>query len=182
MVREVSITKNQLLNELENIGDFPVQLRDKVKRGKKQPTGFILGLIKNRESNMVHHPFNKDGTKRKLFDESRASKKQRFKNLKDISFKIMKQKDPRFKFTSIQFNKNNRTKLHTDAKNIGQSYILGLGDYTGGNIIIYDEKGQNPKSINIKNRFYKFNGSIYPHETAPFEGTRYTLVFYNVLR
>ena len=92
----------------------------------------------------------------------------------------MKLKDPNFKFTSIQYNKNHRAAKHQDSKNMGVSYIIGLGDYKGGELIIYDENGKNPVKHNIKNRFYKFNGSIYPHETAPFKGERYSLVFYNI--
>ena len=31
----------------------------------------------------------------------------------------------------------------------------------------------------LRNKFYTFNGSKYPHETAPYRGERYTLVFYS---
>ena len=58
--------------------------------------------------------------------------------------------------------------------------IIGFGDYTGGELILYDKNGKNPTEHNIKNRFIKFNGSIYPHKTAPFRGERYSLVFYNI--
>ena len=56
---------------------------------------------------------------------------------------------------------------------------VGLGDYTGGELIVYDEDGKNPVKKDIRNKFYTFNGSKYPHETAPFKGERYTLVFYS---
>jgi len=85
-----------------------------------------------------------------------------------------------FKFTTIQYNKNYKCKKHIDGKNVGESYIVGLGDYTGGELIVYDEN-DNPTHIDIKNKFYKFNGSKYYHETAEYTGTRYTLVFFSVL-
>ena len=44
---------------------------------------------------------------------------------------------------------------------------------------ILNKDGKNPVYHNIKNRFYRFDGSKYPHETAPFKGERYTLVFYS---
>ena len=91
-----------------------------------------------------------------------------------------KKHDPKFKFKSIQYNKSHRTAYHVDGKNVGESYIIGLGNYTGGEVVVYDEDGKNPKKHNIKNKFLKFNGSIYPHETAPFKGERFTLVFYKV--
>jgi hypothetical protein len=88
--------------------------------------------------------------------------------------------DKKFKYTSIQYNKNNQCQKHLDKNNIGESMIVGLGDYTGGELIIYDEDGNNPVKHDIRYKPFKFNGSIYPHETAPFEGERYTLVFYSI--
>jgi hypothetical protein len=88
--------------------------------------------------------------------------------------------DKKFKYTSIQYNKNNQCQKHLDKNNIGESMIVGLGDYTGGELIIYDQDGNNPVKHDIRYKPLKFNGSIYPHETAPFEGERYTLVFYSI--
>ena len=68
-----------------------------------------------------------------------------------------------------------------DKLNVGYSYIIGLGDYTGGELIIYDENGENPRLIDIQNKFFKFDGSIYPHETAPFSGERFTMVFFSAV-
>ena len=44
---------------------------------------------------------------------------------------------PYFRFTSIQFNKNYAMNKHVDSHNTGVSYIIGLGDYTGGELLIY---------------------------------------------
>ena len=48
------------------------------------------------------------------------------------------QQVPRRKYTTIQFNKNYATKMHVDGNNEGPSYIVGFGDYTGGQAWIYD--------------------------------------------
>ena len=85
-----------------------------------------------------------------------------------------------FKYSTIQFNKNNQCAKHIDANNVGVSMIIGLGDYTGGRLIIYDYEGEEKKYIDIKNKFYKFNGSKYYHETEAFEGDRITLVFFDI--
>tara|TARA_Y100000817_G_C16838694_1_gene536997 strand:- start:537 stop:1130 length:594 start_codon:yes stop_codon:yes gene_type:complete len=110
---------------------------------------------------------------------SLKTREKKYKKLFKETKKLMKIKDPKFKFTSVQYNKNHRAARHRDAKNQGISYIIGLGNYTGGELIIYDENEKNPVKHNIKNKFYKFNGSIYPHETSKFKGERYTLVFYS---
>ena len=40
---------------------------------------------------------------------------------------------PQSKYTTIQFNKNYATKkMHVDGNNEGPSYIVRVGDYTGG--------------------------------------------------
>ena len=93
----------------------------------------------------------------------------------------MKKHNPNFKFTSIQVNKNNRTAKHKDGYNVGESYMIGLGNYTGGELKIFDENDKNPKTYQTKNKWIKFNGSIYPHETQPFQGDRYTLVYYDII-
>lgn len=110
---------------------------------------------------------------------SLKTREPKYKRLFSETKKLMRLKDPSFKFTSIQYNKNNRAARHRDAKNVGVSYIVGLGDYTGGELIIFDENEKNPVKHDIKDKFYSFNGSVYPHETAPYKGERYTLVFYS---
>ena len=107
------------------------------------------------------------------------TREPKYKKLFKESKKLMRLKDPKFKFTSIQYNKNHRAARHRDAKNTGVSYIVGLGDYKGGELIIFDENEKNPVKHDIKGKFNTFDGSKYPHETAPFSGERYTLVFYS---
>jgi hypothetical protein len=83
-----------------------------------------------------------------------------------------------FDFNQVVINKNFEIQKHTDASNVGVSYIIGLGDYTGGNLCI--ERNGEIEKHNIYHKFYTFNGSKYPHWVEPFEGTRFTLVFYNI--
>ena len=54
-----------------------------------------------------------------------------------------------------QYNKNHRCAKHKDGRNVGESYIIGLGDYTGGELMVWDENDKNPKKHNIRNKFYK---------------------------
>ena len=77
-----------------------------------------------------------------------------------------------FRFTTVQVNYNYKTKTHIDKNNIGDSVIVGLGDYTGGAVIVEGTP------YNIKYHPLMFNGSEMEHGTAPYTGNRYSLVFF----
>ena len=142
--------------------------------------GFVLGLVTTWAAK-VHRDAKLRGSHApRGMMLSAKTRDPKYKKLYKEAKKLMKLKNPNFKFTSIQFNKNNRAAKHKDSKNMGVSYIVGMGDYTGGQLIIYDKNGKNPVKHDIKGKFKKFNGSIYPHETRPFKGERYTLVFYSI--
>ena len=79
---------------------------------------------------------------------------------------------PDFKFDAITLNHNLKCEPHKDGNNIGESYIVGFGNYTGGNLNVEGE------SIDIKYKPYKFNGSESTHYTEDFEGDRWSAVFY----
>lgn len=79
--------------------------------------------------------------------------------------------DTNFTYTTIQINKNITSPPHVDKNNVGPSYIIALGDYEGGELFV---EGQ---SYNIKNKFFKFDGKK-GHWTAPFVGTRYSIIFF----
>ncbi len=133
--------------------------------------GFVLGIVTSWAGKGENAGY------RKML--SMKTREPKYKKLFRESKKLMRLKDPKFKFTSIQYNKNHRAARHRDAKNTGVSYIVGLGDYKGGELIIFDEDEKNPVEHDIKGKFNTFDGSKYPHETAPFKGERYTLVFYS---
>jgi len=107
---------------------------------------------------------------------SAASKK--YPVLYDKICKLMTDYDPDFEFTTITLNKNFKCEPHKDSKNIGESFIIGLGDYVGGG-----ELNIEGEKINIKNKFYKFNGSEKTHFVEPWtDGDRYSLVFYKRMK
>ena len=142
-----------------------------LREGQKGYEGFALGIVTSWAGKG-----SRSGYRKMLSMKTREPKyKKLFKETK----KLMRLKDPKFKFTSVQFNKNHRAARHRDAKNTGISYIVGLGDYTGGELTIFDENEENPVKHDIKGKFNTFDGSKYPHETCPFKGERYTLVFYS---
>ena len=106
--------------------------------------------------------------------ESRFNKQH--PELLKMAKKLLKSHDPNYRFQAVTINKNHASARHTDKYNRGKSYIIGLGNYTGGELVF--EEGPYKGSHNIKNRWLKFEGDT-PHFVRPFKGTRYTLVFYH---
>jgi len=102
--------------------------------------------------------------------------------------KLMSNYDPSFQYTHITLNYNLRCKRHTDGGNLGPSYIAAFGNFDGGELIVEVEQHQpsggihksttTDRHLDLKSRFVKFNGKTQPHETSPFHGDRYTLVYY----
>jgi len=163
MLRELKWPRTQRANVLR---------KSRIDKNEKTGyEGFALGIVTSWAGKGENAGY------RKML--SLKTREPKYKRLFTETKKLMRLKDPSFKFTSIQYNKNNRAARHRDAKNVGVSYIVGLGDYTGGELIIFDENEKNPVKHDIKDKFYSFNGSVYPHETAPYKGERYTLVFYS---
>ena len=104
-----------------------------------------------------------------------------------------------FTYTHMTLNKNLQCKRHTDGGNMGWSYIIAFGHYTGGQLRIEPPtiRTTNPpkqsqqqqqqqvyhppngtKICDSHRTFVLFNGKEQPHETLPFTGERYTLVYY----
>ena len=87
---------------------------------------------------------------------------------------LAKQLNPDFKFNSIHINHNLVCPQHKDSKNIGDSMIVSIGDYTGCKLVVNDE---------IRDTHYSpviFNGSILEHyNTDDLVGNKYSIVYYN---
>lgn len=79
---------------------------------------------------------------------------------------------PDFTWTGCQLNQNYRTEPHKDNGNMGESCILGFGEYEGGELVIEETP------VNIRNRMVFFDGSLYVHSTKDWTGDRYSLVFH----
>jgi len=84
-----------------------------------------------------------------------------------------------YKYQLITVNKDMKAKKHVDSNNGGFSVITGLGDFTGGELNVYDTNGKDPKAYDLHNHLLIFNGSKLQHMTKPFDGRRYTLIYYS---
>ena len=103
---------------------------------------------------------------------------KKYPQMIDLFKKFIKSHYPKFKFSGVYVNKNTVCKKHIDSKNTGESLLVGFGPYTFGKTVLYPI-GLKPKKFHIKTSSLIFNGSEITHNSEPFNGTRYSLVFYN---
>ena len=91
----------------------------------------------------------------------------------DLLNKLAESINPDHVFSTITINRNVLCKPHKDAKNNGTTMIVGLGDYTGGELVIEGVK----HDIHYKPMY--FNGFLHEHYNETWSGNRYTLMFYS---
>ena len=89
--------------------------------------------------------------------------------------KLISKYYPNHKFNALTINKNFRCKKHIDNKNTGVSWVVGLGDYIGGELNIYSDKDI---KVDIKYKPKIFDGSTLEHDVDIWRGTRYSIVAY----
>lgn len=79
-------------------------------------------------------------------------------------------------FNSITVNQNYKASAHRDKTNCGDSFLVAFGDYTGGELEILE--GDLSGTYNVCGQPIKTDFSKVLHQVTPFEGNRYSLVFY----
>jgi len=80
------------------------------------------------------------------------------------------QKGNEFPFSSLQVNYNYAAIKHVDGNNIGPSYIMSIGDHTGGALWTADQG-----VVECHNRWKLFDGNQ-EHYTKPFKGERISFI------
>ena len=104
--------------------------------------------------------------------------------------------DDIFELTGIQMNRNYSAIVHVDGNSVGGYHIVGLGDYTGGQLWVQDPDGDVEMVVTrrvmgqpdregtklkvgttIYGKWLKSDGPM-PNAAAPFEGTRISLVYF----
>merc|ERR1719353_2084059 len=127
-----------------------------------------------------------------------SSFSRRFPWLTRLLVAFCHKEQPGFKFTSIQVNVNYASRPHVDRNNLGESFIIGLGKYTGGSLWVHSDNGSKAHALdeditgapmykkgdtymgrdtNIHHRWTRFDGNRL-HFTRPFCGTRFSLVYF----
>ena len=85
---------------------------------------------------------------------------------------------PEFSYTHITLNRNLRCKRHRDKGNLGPSFIAGFGPFKGGALIVEREGGGGEREFDVRSKLVSFNGATQAHETKPYTGERFTVVYY----
>jgi len=79
-------------------------------------------------------------------------------------------------YNAITVNQNYRALPHYDKNNLGVSYLVGFGSYTGGELRIHE--GDLSGNHSVQNKALVTDFSKVLHSVLPFEGERYSLVYY----
>ena len=156
----MKITNNQMLKILQ-ASDTPINKTrtNVVKKGGKLSRSMVLGTQKILYGGG--------------YGESRHNKN--FPHLLKTIRAYFKERVKGYSFDAVTINDSHRASRHRDKNNTPYSYIIGLGNYTGGALKF--NEGPMKGSHSIKNKMLKFQGE-FEHEVTPFKGKRYTLVFY----
>lgn len=80
-------------------------------------------------------------------------------------------------WSAVTVNENYQTKPHKDKHNRGPSFLVGFGNYTGGNLLIHE--GDLSGSHCIRGQPLVADFSKVLHSTEAFSGERFSLVFYD---
>ena len=85
-------------------------------------------------------------------------------------------------YNAVQVNHGVKAKKHIDGSNVGRSVIVGLGDYEGGKLRVFNKEDTDHVAYDVKESPTMFNGALYKHETEDFTGERYTIIFFTQSR
>ena len=88
---------------------------------------------------------------------------------------------PGMDVTSITLNYGVKAKKHVDSFNVGDSVIVGIGEYVEGKLRVFDggKECETYTAYDIKDKPLMFNGAKLAHETEDFTGNRYTIIYYS---
>jgi hypothetical protein len=126
------------------------RLNTKQSSSQKQES-FCLGLVHAWSTNIFGYAGGVSGGNGIIASGQSQGRPQ----LGRLLARFMRAADPSFTFTSIQVNKDYESAMHLDKNNLGPSYIIGLGDYSGGRLW-----GLEFGTLDIKKNWVQFDGNL----------------------
>jgi hypothetical protein len=79
-------------------------------------------------------------------------------------------------YNAITVNQNYQAGKHKDKHNVGDSFLVSFGEFTGGDLLLHETDISGNYDICHKPIVANFSKIL--HSVAPFQGNRYSLVFY----
>jgi hypothetical protein len=79
-------------------------------------------------------------------------------------------------FNAVTCNQSYKADKHYDRNNVGESFLVAFGDFTGGELLIHE--GDLSGNHNIRHKPIKKDFSKVLHSVSDFQGERYSLVYY----
>mmetsp|Transcript_57628 Transcript_57628/g.122563 ORF Transcript_57628/g.122563 Transcript_57628/m.122563 type:complete len:624 (+) Transcript_57628:205-2076(+) len=107
-----------------------------------------------------------------------AAKYHQHARIWELSEKLLEGLDPEYArvFDAIAMTKNFVGSPHVDTENLGPFYGLSLGDFEGGGICV-EASPFEVVEVDTHRRFGRVDGR-FPHWVAPYEGERYSIIYY----
>ena len=109
-----------------------------------------------------------------------AAKLQRYLHIWELAELAIRQIDKEFadRFTALAVTKNFNGSPHIDTLNVGPFYGISMGEFSeGGGKICVECSALVVAEVDTRGRFGKVDGR-FPHWVSPYEGTRYSLIYY----
>ena len=108
------------------------------------------------------------------------------KDLYYSAYQLIKEVDKRWTGEKhdlvIQFacmDTNSYVCIHSD-KDVSSQFVMSFGEYSGGELMLFDEKSKTFKHVKTRNHIVQFDGRFKHYVTKVTNGLRYSIVFYKM--
>ena len=108
------------------------------------------------------------------------------KDLYYSAYQLIKEVDKRWTGEKhdlvIQFacmDTNSYVCIHSD-KDVSSQFVMSFGEYSGGELMLFDEKSKTFKHVETKNHIVQFDGRFKHYVTKVTNGLRHSIVFYKM--
>ena len=126
-----------------------------------------------------HRQYNRAGAERRCLVETKSmalsSRNRRCKGIYDLVWQMLPQayKDAHGEgeYFIATVNKNVQCYPHKDARNVGETVVLFLGDYSGGTLCLEDGR-----RIDKRRCWHFYRGSELEHWNEPHTGDKYSVI------
>ena len=168
-IREINHLK-WIQNELDKITSFPT-VGNRIKYSK----------MTNRKGNVARLNCIHFGIKNKYgkYLPTNRTADGRYKYLENLLMDYLKIYYPKLKYNQILVNKNNWFDIHKDKNNKQDiCLLLGLGDYTGGELNTHHDDKTLMNSFDIRFKPLQFKNKTTYHSVNKWTGVRYSVITY----